>query len=362
MAKKRVDKALFTTVILLLGLGLVMVYSASAASAAMSDGQLFPGPFVKQVVAALIGLAAMLAVMHLDYHFLGRLWVVYALVAGVLALLVVVLLYGPLVNETRRWLFVGPVSVQPSELAKLVLIIFLAYQIAKKKDRINHAACLVPCGLIGGLMAFLVLIEPDFGTASILIGCLALMLFLAGMAWRYVVLAGFVLVPGFWFLVISVPYRRERLLAFLNPEADPLGIGFQPLQSLIAVGSGGILGLGLGESVQKLHFLPQANSDFIFAILCEELGLLGGLGLLALLAILLWRGIRAGESAPDRFGTYLAWGISVMLVVQALTNISVSLSLLPTTGTPLPLVSHGGSSLVTSLLACGMLLNVSEHG
>ncbi|MCZ6508561.1 MAG: FtsW/RodA/SpoVE family cell cycle protein, partial [Acidobacteria bacterium] len=185
-----------------------------------------------------------------------------------------------------------------------------------------------------------------------------LMLFLAGLAWHYIALALVMLLPTLWILINAVPYQRERLLDFLSADKDP----YQVLQSLIAVGSGGIFGLGLGESVQKLNFLPLAESDFIYSILSEELGLIGSVAVLVLFTVLLWRGIRAGLRAPETFGRFLAWGFSGMIVVQALINIGVVLSLLPTTGSPLPLMSYGGSSLVTTLAACGLILNVSQHG
>jgi cell division protein FtsW len=187
------------------------------------------------------------------------------------------------------------------------------------------------------------------------------MLFLAGLSWRFVAAGAALAMPLLYALVISVPYRRARLFAFLDPDRDPLGSGFQALQSLIAVGSGGLFGLGPGNSVQKLYFLPHPQSDFIYAIVAEELGMLGALAVVALFALLLWRGLRAGWRAPDPFGRYLAWGFTAMLVLQALVNISVAIALLPTKGIPLPFLSYGGSSLVVSLAICGVLLNVSQH-
>jgi len=353
------DKSLFTAVLLLLGLGLVMVYSASVVSAEAKPPSPLT-PFLKQLVAAVLGLMAMVAVMHIDYRKLRRSWLLYPAVVGVLALLVLVL-YAPMVNQTRRWLFIGGVSVQPSELAKLAMILFLAYQLDKKWDRVNQASVLVPCGFVVSLIAILVLLEPDMGTAALVVGVGGIMLFLGGLAWRYLFAGGLLLLPLLWFLVISVPYRRARLFAFLQPEEDPLGKGFQVLQSLIAVGSGGVFGLGLGQSVQKLHFLPLANSDFIFAILNEELGMIGGCAALLLFGLFAWRGYLAGERAPDHFGRMLAWGLTSAIVLQALVNVSVTLNILPTTGTPLPFISYGGSSLVATLVGCGILLNVSQH-
>lgn len=361
MAKKRaVDKWLFTTVVLLLGLGLVMVYSASSAVA--REKGVAVNPFLaKQAAAAVLGLVLMLALMHFDYRRLRRPAVVYGLL-GVALLALVAVLFQPEMNGTRRWFFVAGVSLQPSEAAKLALVVFLAYLIDKKPDRIDQPDLLAPCAIVTGLTAGLVLLEPDLGTTVLLLGVAFTMLFLAGLGWRWVLGCAALVPPVLWALVLAAPYRRERLLAFLDPEADPLGSGYQPLQSLIAVGSGGVFGRGLGESVQKLHFLPHPHSDFIYAIVAEELGMIGALAVVALFGFLLWRGVRAGLRAPDAFGRFLAWGLTASLVLQALINVSVAVALLPTKGIPLPFVSYGGSSLVASLAACGVLLNLSEHG
>jgi cell division protein FtsW len=364
MAKKLAsDKVLFTVVVLLVGLGLVMVYSASAAVARDQTGAASGvNPFlVKQSVAAAIGLAAMLAAMHVDYRVLKRPQVAYALLGGAVVLLIGVL-FQPVMNGTRRWFFLGPISVQPSELAKLALIPYVAYQLERKEGRVDRPELLVPVGLAVAVVAGLVLLQPDLGTAVLLVAAAALMLFLAGLSWRWVAAAGALAVPVLAFLVWSEGYRRQRLFAFLDPEADPLGAGYQVLQSLIAVGAGGVLGVGLGNSGQKLFFLPQPHSDFIYAIVAEELGMVGALAVLVLFLVLLWRGVRAALHAPDGFGRYLGLGLTAVLVLQALINISVAVSLLPTKGIPLPFLSYGGSSLVVSMTACGVLLNLSEHG
>ena len=253
--------------------------------------------------------------------------------------------------------------MQPSELAKLALILFLAYQIEKKHER-GQLAAAARAVRRGGRAR-----SPGWSCSSrtwaprrCCVAAALLVLFLAGLTWRWVLVGLAAAVPLGWFLIFSADYRRDRLLAFLDPEKDPLGGGFQALQSLIAVGSGGVFGLGPGASVQKLYFLPYPHSDFIFAILAEELGMIGALGLLALFGVLLWRGVRAGLRAPDPLGRYLAWGFTGILLLQALINVSVALALLPTKGIPLPFISYGGSSLVVSLAACGVLLNVSQHG
>ena len=352
------DKTLFTTVVLLMSFGLVMVYSASAAFAREGGVNHF---LVKQSVAAGLGLVLMAWLMHVDYRKLRNPLVVYALLGGVLVLLVGVL-FSPQLNGTRRWFFVGGISVQPSELAKLALIPFLAYQIEKKEEQVNQASFLLPAGLFTTLVAGLILLEPDMGTAVLLGATAFLMIFLAGLSWRYIVPALVVIPPLLGVLVLAEEYRRQRFLAFLDPEKDPLGSGFQALQSLIAVGSGGVFGLGPGKSVQKLYFLPHPESDFIFSIVAEELGMIGALTVLALFSVLAWRGLRAGAKAPDAFGRYLGWGLTSILVMQALINVSVTVALLPTKGIPLPFISYGGSSLVVTLALCGILLNISQHG
>lgn len=363
MAKKLAfDRVLFGTVALAVGFGLVMVYSASAALArADADGRPGFNPYVvKQVLAAVLGLVAMAVAMHVDYRHLRRPAVVYALVAAVVALLVLVL-FGPEINGTHRWFRLGPISAQPSELAKLALIPFVAYQIEKKPDRVNQPAVLAPVLVVAATVVGLILLQPDFGTAVLLLAVVLLVLFLAGLAWRFLATGAAVTLPLLALLVLTADYRRRRLFAFLDPESDPLGASFQARQSLIAVGSGGLFGLGPGGSVQKLHYLPHPHSDYVFAIVAEELGLLGAAAVLALFAVILWRGVKAGFGAPDLFGRYLAWGLTGMLVIQALIHVSVCVALAPSKGIPLPFISYGGSSLVVSMVACGVLLNVSEH-
>jgi cell division protein FtsW len=361
MAKKLAfDKGLFTVVLLLVGLGLVMVYSASAAIARESEPAMNPFLF-KQAVAAGVGLVAMLAVMHIDYRVLKRPWVVYSGLLGVIALLVAVL-FAPALNDTHRWLFVGGVSVQPSELAKLALVPFLAYQVERKSDRVNQPELLVPTVGVTALLAGLVLLEPHLSAALMLTVTAGLVLFLAGLSWRYLAYAATSLVALAGIAIWAEPYRRTRLLAFMNPEEDPLGSGFQATQSLIAVGSGGLLGQGLGESTQKLYFLPYPHTDYIYAILAEELGLVGALAVLVLFALFAWQGLRAGLGAPDLFGRYVAWGFTGLVVVQAFLHCSVALSVAPSTGIPLPFMTYGGSAMVTALVASGLVLNVSQHG
>ncbi len=362
MARKLTfDKLLFTVVMLLLVLGLVMVYTSSVAINARGDEYVISrGLFVKQAVAALLGLAGMTLAMQLDYRGLKRPWMIYVALGGVLGLLLAVL-NMPSHNRTHRWLRVGDLSIQPSELAKVMLVFFLAYQIDRKWGSVNQRRFLIPTLSVTAVLFALVTIEPDLGTATIIALVGGLMLFLAGLSWRFIVVTGLIALPVFWMQVLAHPYRMARLTGFLRNTTDPQAEGWQQAQSLIAVGSGGLSGVGLGQSGQKLRYLPEANSDFIFSILCEELGLIGGVGVLVLFAVFAWRGLRAGSRAPDQFGRYLAWGLTALVAVQAMLHMSVTLRILPVTGTPLPLLSYGGTSLVCTLFACGMLLNVSQH-
>jgi cell division protein FtsW len=315
---------------------------------------------VKQAVAAAVGLVSMWILMHIDYRHLRRREVIWTLFGGVLLLLTLALL-TPMRNSTNRWIYFGGLSIQPSELAKLALVPFLSYQVVRSQESSSRRDFVLPSMLGSGLLALLVLLGRDLGSAFLLVTITGILLFLAGMPWLKLVTGLLITVPAAAAAIWLEPYRKERFLAFLTPESDPLGAGFQSLQSLIAVGSGGVFGLGLGKGLQKLHFLPYPHSDFVYSIVGEELGLIGALAVVALFAILFWRGIVAGLEAPDAFGRYLAWGLSSMLLVQALVHASVALSLMPATGVTLPFISYGGSSLVVCLLASGILLNVSQH-
>lgn len=359
MAKKLAfDRVLFTIIVVLVGFGLTMVYSASAVVRGTGGGNSL---IIKQVVAAILGLAAMWVVMHGDYRLLARRGVAWALAGGTAALLLLALL-SPELNNTRRWLFVGGVSFQPSELAKLGVVVFLAYQAAKFEASGRAVRYLLPGIAVAGAMACLVFAGRDLGATLMVVANSGILLLLAGLPILLLIGGLIVLAPVVVIAVMYEPYRMERFLAFLDPEKDPLGSGFQALQSLIALGSGGWFGVGLGKSVQKLHFLPYPHSDFVFAIIGEELGFLGAMLVVVFFGLLLWRGVVAGSRAPDAFGKYLAWGLSSALAVQALVHMSVAVSLLPATGVTLPFVSYGGTSLVITLVASGLILNVSQHG
>ena len=337
-----------------------MIFSASAmiAETRFGTGYYF---LVRQLIWAVFGLMVLVGFMHLDYHRLCRPAVVFPAFFLQFILLVAVLVW-PDAATVRRWLPLGKMFLQPSEISKVVLVIFLAYFLEKRQGKVNEfQGTLLPVGLLVGLTVLLVLQGPDLGTAALLGFTVSAVLFAAGLRLTYISSGLVSSVIGLYFLVVEVPYRYNRVLAFLDPYADPLGKGFQIIQSLTAVGSGGISGLGFMEGRQKLYYLPAAHTDFIFAVIAEELGFIGCLAVLSLFAVILWRGGRASLRCRDEFGRLLALGLTSMIILQALINISVVIGLLPTKGIPLPFVSYGGSSLVSSLMAMGILLNISQH-
>ena len=361
MAKKlSSDPVLFSVVAALLGLGLVMVWSASSALAAESHGN--PYYFlVKQLLWACLGLAAMLLVMRVDYRQLRQPSLVYGTLLVTSLLLIVVLFLAP-VNETRRWIRLGPLSFQPAELAKYALVLYLAYHLERRGERLRELwTSLFPPFLVLGWFAFLIYIQPDLGSAATLALITGVMLFLAGLQLRWFAALGLLAVPVLYQAIMAAGYRRGRLLAFFDPWADPLGTGYQIIQSLTAVGLGGLTGVGIMEGRQKLFYLPYPYSDFVFAVIGEELGMAGALAVAAGFLLFLWRGLRAAWKAPDRFGLYLAAGVTLTIVLQAFINMSVVLGLLPTKGIPLPFISAGGSSLLVTLTGVGLVLNVSQH-
>jgi cell division protein FtsW len=361
MARKlKSDKVLFTATILLVCVSVVMVYSASAVMAMERYHQ--PYLFVtKQLVWAVLGTVLLQLVTRLDYRTYKEplfIWTGLALVG----LCLVGVLFSAPVNGARRWFSILGLGVQPSELAKLVGIFFLADTLARRMHRIDDLRyALLPIGIVVMALVGLILLEPDFGTAMSFLIIAAIMVFAAGLNYRYIAGALLCALPAVYLVAMSTAYRRRRMLAFLNPWDDPLGSGFQIIQSLIAVGTGGVTGRGLMNGVQKLFFLPEPHTDFIYAVISEELGLVGATVVLVCFLVITWRGLRVAMHAPDSFGAFLALGLTTMVAVQAFMNISVVLGLLPTKGISLPFVSFGGSSLLISLLGMGVLLNVSQH-
>jgi cell division protein FtsW len=361
MAKRvSVDRWLFTVTMLLVFVGLVMVFSASAVMARERFGS--PYAFlVKQLIWAAAGLVAMVVAMRVDYRRYKHPALVFSLM-GLTTLLLISVFFLDRSHNTHRWFRVGGFSFQPSELAKPVLILFLAYFLeARTKVMDDWRNTLAPAAAPVVVLLGLIVLQPDLGTAIACAGIAASILYVAGMRLRYFAYSfGAALVP-LYFLIFHVSWRRDRILAFLNPYADRQKTGFHIIQSLIAVGTGGVTGTGLMEGKQKLFYLPEPHTDFIFAVTAEELGLVGALFVVTLFAIFLWRGMRASWRTEDVFGRYLAVGITSMVVLQAFINISVVLGMMPTKGIPLPLVSYGGSSLFVTLACVGVLLNITKQ-
>lgn len=355
------DYWLFLIVLCLLGVGVVMVYSASAILAA--DRVRDPYFFLKKhALWAALGLGVLWVAMVVDY----RRWrgVVFPLlvVAFVLLLLVLIPPFGHEINGTRRWLRWGPVSFQPTELAKLALVLYLADFLARRQAVVGQfVQGFLPPLLVTGAMAGLILLQPDLGSSVALVAMGLCLLYLGGARLGQMVTVGLAAVPLVILAISGASYRLRRVFAFLDPWSDPRGSGFQIIQSYLALGGGGLLGRGLGESKQKLFYLPEPHTDFIFAILGEELGFIGAAATVTLFALLLWRGVRVGLRVADPFGAHLALGLTVMLATQALVNMGVVVGLLPTKGLPLPFISFGGSALLTAMLSAGLLLNISQH-
>jgi cell division protein FtsW len=361
MAKRvSVDRWLFTVTMLLVFVGLVMVFSASAVMARERFGSEYAF-LSKQLMWASAGLAAMVVAMRVDYRRYKHPALVFSLV-GLTTLLLISVFFLDRSHNTHRWFRVGAFSFQPSELAKPVLILFLAYFLeGRVKSMDDWRNTLLPAAAPVLVLLGLIVLQPDLGTAIACAGIAACILYVAGMRLRYFACAfGASLVP-LYFLIFHVSFRRDRILAFLNPYAERQKAGFHLIQSLIAVSTGGITGRGLMEGKQKLFYLPEPHTDFIFAVTAEELGLVGAMFVVTLFAIFLWRGMRASWRTEDVFGRYLAVGITSMVVLQAFINISVVLGMMPTKGIPLPLVSYGGSSLFVTLACVGVLLNITKQ-
>ncbi|HLE64256.1 MAG TPA: putative lipid II flippase FtsW [Pyrinomonadaceae bacterium] len=361
MARKLApDKWLFAAAVGLALFGVVMVYSASAVMAQRDNGSQFYY-VIKQGMWTTIGFAVMFGAMQFNYQQLKRRRIVYGLLILTVLMLIAVFAFSK-TNGAHRWIKLSGFSIQPSELSKLTLAIFLAYFLEiKAGEERNFWTTFLPCGFVTAILGLLVVLEPDLGTALMLGVLFMVTTFTAGARLKHLALAAAPALLGFAGMLIFVPWRFSRIVTFLDPWADPQNKGFQVVQSLIAVGSGGAHGLGFAQGKQKMLFLPFAHSDFIFAVISEELGLIGALGVVGVFALFLWRGIRAALHAPDRFGMLLSVAIVTSIVAQALFNISVVLSIVPTKGIPLPFISYGGSSLVPTLAAVGILLNVSQH-
>lgn len=367
MAKKlRIDWFMFAIAASLALFGSVMVYSASAMislkeTANNPDGATQFSYFFKQFGFTLGGLVVMLIASKIDYHIFNNKAVVYALV-GITCLLLLAVLGFPAINGARRWVRVPGMSFQPSEIAKVVMPIFLAYFLTKNEKSVGDLReTVLPCLLILGLIGGLIMLEPDLGTTIVLCAIFAAVYFAAGANIFHFAAVGISLLAIGVAALIFAPWRMARLMAFLNPWENSDGSAYQVVQGLYAIGSGGIVGEGFAKGQQKLFYLPYPYSDFIFAVVGEELGLVGTLAVVIAFGFLLWRGTRAALMAPDRFGKLLGIGIITGLIVQALFNISVVLSIVPAKGIPLPFISYGGSSILVTLGAVGILLNISQY-
>lgn len=360
MAKRvGVDKWIFFTTLLLVVAGLVMVFSASAIVAE----ERYHSPYatlIRQALWAVAGFGAMLVFSRIDYTRYNTPKFIYPALAITAMLLVVVLFFRDS-HHTHRWIRFGSFSFQPSEIAKPVIILFLAWFLSTRLDQMRDwRNTLLKAALMPVVFMLLIVKQPDLGTALVVGGVTAMMLILAGMEWKYLVLAVAAAAPGLAALLFWVPWRRARMLAFAHPDMDPMGAGFHINQSLIAVGTGGLMGRGYMEGMQKLFYLPESSTDFIFANVAEELGFLGAMAILILFAVLGYRGLRTAFRSTDPFARLTAFGITTAILLQAFFNISVVLSLLPTKGIPLPFISSGGTSLFFTLAGVGILLNISK--
>jgi len=353
------DSVLLFGVLGLVGFGLVMVYSASAVYAGAELGD--PLFYAKrQLLHAGLGLAALWLGWRFGYRRLVRWGYPLLILTALLLVAVLVPGLGTRVGGSSRWLRLGVMNFQPAELAKVAFVVYLACSLTRKKEQIQaFSVGFLPHMLVSGLLLVLLLLQPDFGTAATLTMLLFFLLFVAGTRLSYLAVSALAALPMAYMLVTGSDYRMRRLLAFMDPWADRYNVGYQITESLMSFGSGGVTGVGLGEGKHKLFFLPAAHTDFIFSQVGEELGFVGSATLLAVFGVVVWRGVRAAWRAPDLFGTYLAFGLTALIGMQALINMGVVTGLLPTKGLTLPFVSYGGSSMICMMLAVGLLLDIS---
>ncbi len=352
------DFVIIFATLILLGIGIVMVYSASAVFAqnTFHDAYYFTK---RQLIFALLGITSMYLMMNVDY-WVWKKWAKAGFIISI-GLLVLVLIIGKEVNGSKSWLGLGSFGIQPGEFAKFGVAAFLARWLSdNQKQIVFFRKGLLPALAIPVACFGLIMLQPDLGTGSVLIGTAILMIFAAGARISHYVGLGLLGVAGFVGLILSAPYRMARITAFIDPWQDPLGAGYQIIQSLYAIGPGGLLGLGLGQSRQKFSYLPEPYNDFIFSIVAEELGFIGGTLVLLLFLLLLWRGMRVAITAPDLFGNLLALGIIGMIGIQVVINVGVVTGMFPVTGITLPFLSYGGSSLTLMLTGVGVLLNISR--
>ncbi|HTK94162.1 MAG TPA: putative lipid II flippase FtsW [Terriglobales bacterium] len=361
MAKRvSVDKTLFIVTLLLVFIGLIMVFSASAVMASERYGSAYAF-LLRQGVMALLGFAAMFIAMRVDYRRYKHPAFVFSLI-GITTLLLVGVFFLDRAHNTHRWIRMGFISLQPSELAKPAIILFLAYFLETRLRAMDDLRnTLLPAIIPTIVFCALIVKEPDLGTAIVCAMITGAILWIAGMRLRWFAAGFAACLPALYFEIFRVQWRYDRIMAFIDPYADPQGKGFHMIQSLIAVGTGGVTGLGLMEGKQKLFYLPEPHTDFIFAVTAEEFGLVGAVVVVALFVVFLYRGMRTALATDDPFARLLATGITAMVVMQALFNISVVLGLLPTKGIPLPFISYGGTALFVTLGCVGVLLNITQQ-
>jgi cell division protein FtsW len=359
--KQTPDILIFFVVVTLLIIGLIMILSASSIrSYSLYDDSYYL--FKHQLIWSFIGILAMIFFMNLDYYIYEK-YAKFIIIFSIIALILVLIPgIGHLAGGSRRWIGFGSFKVQSSELAKLGIVIYLAKYLASKQERLkSFFKGIIPPLIILSIIFALILMEPDLGTSITIAGTFFIMLFASGVKFSHLFILSSAAVPLIFLFIFSEQYRKERFLAFLNPWKDPMDTGYHIIQSLLALGSGGIFGVGLGNSRQKFLYLPEPGTDFIFAVLGEELGLLGTILVLSLFFLFTWRGLKISLAVPDMFGSMLAIGLTSMVTLQALINIGVVSSSIPITGITLPFISYGGASLVIMLSGVGILLNISKH-
>ena len=353
------DSILCVTVAILVLIGIVMVFSSSAAYTEQNDSFYF---LKRQVLWCLLGTGLLLITKNLDYHNLHQ--YTYPIMIFTFLLLIVVMFpeFSKKVGGARRWLAFGGFSFQPSELAKFTLVLFIAKSLVKRADKLrNFAYGYLPNLIVLGFFFIPILFQPDFGTAMVILVVTFTMLFIAGLRKKFLFLSILAIIPFIALAISFAEYRTRRIIAFLNPWEDPSGDGFQVIQSFYAFGRGGFWGAGLGESSQKLYRLPEAHTDFIFSVIGEELGFVGTTAIVLLFLIFIWRGFLTAYQAKDPFGTHLATGLTLLIGLQAFINLGVASGLLPTKGLTLPFISMGGSSMLVTMLSVGVILNISEQ-
>ncbi len=350
----RPDLFLMGIVIALVVIGIIMIFSAS--------GIMVSNFVLKQSVWAFLGMLALFCMAGIDYHKLQRLSRILLTVSGILLVLVLLGVLSDNPKGIHRWMRLGPIGFQPSEIAKICLIVYLADLIDRKQSRLKEfKKGIMPALIMLGIFSLLIYKGPDLGTVILLVMVAFIMLLIGGARIRHLVSLSLLSLPILIFTIVRTPYRLKRLWAFLDPSSDSKGAGWQVYQSLVALGSGGINGVGLGKSIQKFFYLPEPHTDFIFSIIGEELGFIGSLVIVVLFILFIWRGAKIAVHAPDLFGSLLAAGLTFTIGLQALVNIGVVTGSLPTKGVPLPFLSFGGSSLLCTMVGVGILLNISKH-